>query len=70
MSSDNYDDIGFFDRYYEFDTAYCQGTVPDYESSDMSQYMAIRKWGSSMENLRPGKTVKLLMQGTLTPLYL
>ena len=43
MSSDNYDDIGFFGRYYEFDTAYCQGTVPDYESSDMSQYMAIQR---------------------------
>ena len=46
-------------RYYEFDTAYCEGSeansTADYDASDMTKYVQIRKWGRSMKNLNEGK---------------
>jgi hypothetical protein len=56
-------------RYYELDTAYCQfdptnesiTVTSDYESSDMTQYMKIRKWGPSLEELEPGTFVILIL---------
>ena len=44
-----------FNRYYEFDTAYCNGNESDYESSDMKMYMDIRKWGKYPDKLKPGR---------------
>jgi hypothetical protein len=48
-------------RYYEFDTAYCVGNDSDYESSDMSTYMDIRKWGKLLDEMKTGKLLLFLL---------
>ena len=48
--------IKYISRYYELDTAYCEGNnTEDYDASDMMTYMQIRKWGSEPTKLKTGE---------------